>query len=364
MKIPRFPEIAPKTRERLLAPPAGPVSLVIDTDAHNEIDDQFALTWALLSTDKLRVEAVYAAPYSFAHYREPLLRTYALLEGPPPGDAEAIRLLERYGGWVAGLKASGLHPRDIPFVSPAEGMALSHEEILRVYEKLQIDPAGTVFRGADRYLTSLNEPVRSAAAEDLVARARAPRDGPLYVVACGALTNIASALLMAPETIHQLVVIWTAGFPAGVNRPNPSLNLEQDMLASQLLFECGVPLVYLPGFHVGAQLRLSLPEMEAWVCGKGAIGDYLYWLYTNNPLYPQRGITGHFGRSWIIWDLINIAWLLHSDWVPSDLISTPALRDDTTWQRDLPGRPLMREAYEINRDAIFRDFFAKLEKAP
>ncbi len=45
------------------------------------------------------------------------------------------------------------------------------------------------------------------------------------------------------------------------------------MLASRLLFECGVPVVYHPGFYVGAQLKISLPEMEAWVRGRGAIGD-------------------------------------------------------------------------------------------
>ncbi len=33
-------------RQRL-APPRGPVRLVIDTDTANEIDDQFALAWAL-----------------------------------------------------------------------------------------------------------------------------------------------------------------------------------------------------------------------------------------------------------------------------------------------------------------------------
>ena len=46
-----------------------PVRVVIDTDAANEIDDQFALAWALLSPGQLQVDAVYAAPFSFAHRR-------------------------------------------------------------------------------------------------------------------------------------------------------------------------------------------------------------------------------------------------------------------------------------------------------
>jgi hypothetical protein len=39
------------------------------------------------------------------------------------------------------------------------------------------------------------------------------------------------------------------------------------------------------------------------------------------------------------------------------------LTDDLYYQQ-APGRHLMREAYAIDRDAIFRDFFTKLEKAP
>ena len=104
--------------------------------------------------------------------------------------------------------------------------------------------------------------------------------------------------------------------------------------------------------------------METWVRGRGAIGDYLYHLYTHNPIYAQRGIQGHFGRSWVIWDIINIAWLLNPDWVPTDLLPSPLLNQDLTWTRLTGARHLMRGAYDINRDAIFRDFFRKLEKAP
>jgi hypothetical protein len=108
---------------------------------------------------------------------------------------------------------------------------------------------------------------------------------------------------------------------------------------------------------------MSLPDMEAWVRSKGKIGDYLYHLYTHNPIYPMQGINDHFGRTWVIWDMIDIAWLLNPAWVPSRLTQSPVLTDDLYYQQ-APGRHLMREAYAIDRDAIFRDFFTKLEKAP
>ena len=43
--------------------PDAPVRLVLDTDTYNEIDDQFAVVYALLSPEKLKVEALYAAPF-------------------------------------------------------------------------------------------------------------------------------------------------------------------------------------------------------------------------------------------------------------------------------------------------------------
>jgi hypothetical protein len=51
-------------RERRLQPPEGRIRMVLDTDTYNEIDDQFALVYALRSSEKLTVEAIYAAPFT------------------------------------------------------------------------------------------------------------------------------------------------------------------------------------------------------------------------------------------------------------------------------------------------------------
>jgi len=346
-----------------LAPPSGPVRLVIDTDAKNEIDDQFALAWALLSQDRLELEGIYAAPFSFAHHREELLRAHDLLSSKAPIAEEDRALVKQYASWVEGLNGVGTDPRDVPFPGPTEGMESSYEEILVVFEKLGLDPKDLVLRGSPGYLTSLDAPIQSPATAHLIERALAQDDRPLYVAAIGCITNVASAILLEPSIVERIVVLWTSAYPSWSHLPNASsLNLVQDKLAAKFLFDCGVPHVYLPGYYIGEQLKISLPEMERWVKGKGAIGNYLYWLYTHNPIYAQRGISGHFGRTWVVWDLINIAWLLNPAWVPSELVPSPVLSDDTTWQRQA-GRHLMREAHGIDRDAIFRDLLDKLERA-
>ena len=86
-------------------------------------------------------------------------------------------------------------------------------------------------------------------------------------------------------------------------------------------------------------------------------------LYVTNPVYEQFGILEHFGRTWIGWDLVCIAWLLNPDWVPTALVRSPVLDDDLYWQHPAD-RQWMREATSIKRDEIYRDFFQRLETAP
>ena len=74
----------------------------------------------------------------------------------------------------------------------------SYEEILRLLERLHMDAEGFVYRGSTDYLSRGKPPQRSAAVDDLIRRAvvAAPDDDPLYVVAIGAITNVAAALLL------------------------------------------------------------------------------------------------------------------------------------------------------------------------
>ncbi|MBA2667630.1 MAG: nucleoside hydrolase [Trueperaceae bacterium] len=358
MPRPTFPTIDPDRRRALLRHPGGGrVRIVIDTDCANEIDDQFALAWALLLQERLAIEAVYAAPYSFGIYRDDLIRTAELRRRGQPLPDE----LRPLAGWVAGLEEIGVDPADVSFVGPAEGMEASYTEILKVGTLMGMDLQPKTFRGAPEYLASYDAPVISPAVEDLVERAMAPADTPLHVVAIGATTNIASALLVEPRIVDRIVVSWTSAYPTWAGMYNYSFNLEQDLLASQLLFSSGVPLVYLPGYYLGSQLTISLPEMQAYVRGRGAIGDYLHHLYTHNPLYAQRGIVGNEMRTWVIWDLINFAWLIDPAWVPTRFVPTPRLGDDQRWHTDGAPPHEMLEAYEIRRDSIFRDLFVRLD---
>lgn len=50
-------------RIKNLSVPTGKVDVVLDTDAYNEIDDQFAIAYLLKSKENLNTKAIYAAPF-------------------------------------------------------------------------------------------------------------------------------------------------------------------------------------------------------------------------------------------------------------------------------------------------------------
>jgi len=348
--MPVFPSLPPDLMRERLAPPTGRLRVVIDTDTANEIDDQYALAWALLSPGKLDVLATTAEPFSFAHHLPGLRAAEAAMLS---GKDYAEHLVGGFQGWITRLHKQGRGVDDLGLCGPAEGMEQSYHEILRVYDACGIPPAGRVFRGADRYMSDGETPIVTEAATTIVDLAKS-RGGPLYIAALGCVTNIASAILMAPEIIRDIVVVWTSGYPTDAPHTNrPSLNMVQDLPASRLLFDCGVPHVYLPGYHVGAQLKLSLPEMERFVKGRGAIGDYLHRLYTHNPLHGMFALDDTARRTWVIWDIINIAW------VPTFMTTSPVLDEGMFWRKDI-ARHMMREAHDVQRDEIFRAFYDAL----
>ena len=355
--MPTFPPLDPERLRRRLAPPEGLVRVVIDTDCANEIDDQFALAWAVLRPDRLRIEAVTAEPFSFRHHLPGLYAAEAALDG---GGTEDEALVGGFQGWARRLRAQGTRVDDLRMVGPEEGMELSHAEILRVLGHLG-RPAPRVLRGAARYMSGPEDAVRTEAAEAIVDLAKSGGGEPLHVAALGCATNVAAAVLMAPEIARDLVVVWTSSYPSTAPHSNrPSLNLVQDVAASRVLFDSGVPLVYIPGYQVGAQLRVSLPEVERFVRGRGAIGDYLHHLFTHNPLHAMFGLADTGRRTWTIWDLIVIAWLVEPAWVPTHLAPSPVLGDDLRWHHP-PGRHPIREAHDVQRDEIFLDLYDRLD---
>ncbi|MGI8537007.1 MAG: nucleoside hydrolase [Mycobacteriales bacterium] len=330
----RLPALDPALLERLLTPPSGRVDVVIDTDATNEVDDQLAIVWALLRPDIIEVKALHACPYSL----EP-----EVLLGPGFRDeSAAIRLAERTG------QALRFDP-----VPAQEGMRRAAAECRRLAALVGVDVP--VVEGATRVMSDPDSPVESDATASLIELAHQDREGPLWVLGIGAATNLASAVLLDPTIREHVNIVWTSAYPTFWPLPNASFNLAQDLCASRFLFDSGVPLTYLPGYYIGEQLGVSVPELEQHVRGKGVVGDALFEL-----CMASRHLSDVPGASKVMWDLIDVAWVLDPSWLPSRLLPAPALAEDLRWVDAGPGRHLMREAVRIDRDALWTDFFRVL----
>ena len=290
---------------------AGPVDAVLDTDTYNEIDDQFALSLMIKSPQKINVRGIYAAPF--------------------------------YNS-----RSSG----------PADGMEKSYDEILKLLSLMDRDDLKPlVKKGSPAYLPSETEAVDSPAARALAElAAKYSPEKPLYVVVIGAITNIASAIIMKPEIIDRIVIVWLGGH--AVHWPDTKeFNMKQDVAAARVVFGCGAALVQLPCMGVVSSFRISGPELERWLAGKNKLCDYLV-SYTTDSAIKDGGLP-----NWtrVVWDVCAVAWLLEGDYMRDYLIPAPIPQYDHHYGFD-PQRHFIRYVYHINCDRLFKKLFDTLAK--
>ena len=233
--------------------------MVLDTDTFNEIDDQFAIAYMLASQDRINTVAIYAAPFTNS-------------------------------------KSAG----------PGDGMEKSYDEILKVVKLCgREDIIPYVYRGSRSYLPDEDTPVDSEAARDLADRAmNYTPERPLWVVAIGAITNAASAILMNPEIADRIAVVFLGGHARWM-KDTVEFNMSQDYAAARIIFG-RTNLVQVPCFGVVSEFRISEPELKEWLYDKNPLADYLARNTVNEAVKYAEG------RCWtrIIWDVVAVAWLL------------------------------------------------------
>lgn len=295
-------------RLKNLSVPKGKIDVVLDTDTYNEIDDQFALAYLLASKEKLNTKAIYAAPFFNA-------------------------------------RSNG----------PEEGMEKSYAEIKKIlsFMKESVD----AFKGSKSYLPDENTPVESDAADDLIKRAKSySAEKPLYVVAIGAITNIASALIKAPEIAENIVIVWLGGHARHFHDTN-EFNMKQDIAAARVIMKSGAPFIQLPCMGVVSGFTVSKPELEYWFKGKNELADYL----AKSTVEEAEIYTAVKTWTRCIWDVTAVAWLLNDDdrFMLSRIEKTSLPTYDYHYTADPDGEP-MRYVYHINRDVLLADLVKKI----
>ena len=291
--------------------PVSRIDAILDTDTYNEIDDQFALAYMLMNGDKINTVGICAAP--FLNHKS---------------------------------------------VSAEDGMEKSYDEIMRILTLMgREDMKDKVYRGSTSFLKSEDEPVVSDAAKYIVETAKGySPEKPLYVVAIGAITNVASAVLLAPEVMREnTVIVWLGG-----NAHNcysyAEFNLVQDVASARVVFKSGAPIIQLPCLGVVSQFVTTEPELNYWLKGRNELADYLAQNVIDN--YGVHDVPTAWGKC--IWDVTAVAWLLNDNgkFMHSSVVDCPIPLYEGGYEFD-PSRKI-RYVERIYRAPLFTDLFLTL----
>lgn len=294
--------------------PKGKIDIVLDTDAFNEVDDQFAISYMLKSPKKFNVKGICAAPF--------------------------------------------LNTRSS---SALDGMEKSYNEILKLLELMEMpNLSEIVYKGSSNFLKDEQTPEQSDAAEFLanLANDYTP-EKPLYIVSIGAITNVASAMLKNPKMRENTVIIFLGGRARGTVNPACEFNMKQDIAAARVVFSSGVPLIQIAGKGVTDRLLTTKPELEYWLRGKNKLCDYL----CENVI--EEAEAHKTGKAWsrVIWDTVAIAWFFNENgkWLEEIIIPAHIPEYDLTYSFDA-ARHKMKYIEWVERDAIFTHLFETLAK--
>lgn len=271
--------------------------VVIDTDAYNEIDDQFAIVYSLFS-DKIDIEAIYAAPFFNGNS-----------------------------------------------TSYENGMERSYDEIIRVLDCCKKDYSFPVLKGSRVSIDESGKAADSEAARHLIELAHSS-DEIIYVFGMAAITNVSSAIMLDPTIKDKICVIWLAASETHADHLD-EFNLCQDYKAGQIILNSGVPLLLCPAWSVVWALKANLAqilELKDVSPACNCLYDLGYGYYC--------GAGKPDGWYRCLWDIAAPAILDNPDCADIDIITAPLMTDDRKYAFDSTRHKIMI-LRRIDRDLTF-----------
>jgi len=214
--------------------PSRKLRVIVNTDAKNEADDQYAIVHAIL-TPVFELHGIIAAHF-----------------GNRRGD---------------------------------RSMMDSYDETMKLLDLMNLRDQIRVEQGAPIALPDENTPIDSPGARLIIEEAMKDDDRPLHIAFYGPLTDMASALLLEPRIAERnIVVVWIGGgdWPNGGNE----YNLSNDIHAANVIFKSNLEVWQVPS-TVYRLLPVSYAELLERVYDKGELGKYLVeQLYEFNESIP------------------------------------------------------------------------------
>jgi inosine-uridine nucleoside N-ribohydrolase len=291
---------------------SAPLRVILDCDTANEIDDQFAIAYAL-GSPALDVRGVISVQNTLIH---------------------GAGSVERYQEEAERVVALCGRRADVPCL-----------------------------RGAIGPMETRESPVPSAGLDFLIAEARR---GPLTIIATGPITDIASLLLLAPEVRENLRVVWLGGFADVATYTRwrlGELNGRADIAAWRVLFAQPVSLLQLPGWPGVAKLVVEYGPYVAELRAMGRpIATYLADI--SAAWREEREALGYGPQQRkILWDVANVAAVIAPAAFTVTPTATPTLDVAGAHDFDRPGRTV-DVVTDLDAAWILADLRAALLRLP
>lgn len=287
---------------RYRVPEQKKIRVILDSDAKNEADDQYAIVQALL-TKQFIVKGIIGA-----HFGE------------------------------------------------AGSMEKSYEECRKITKLMGMNDI-KVCRGASKKVEDTENFEYSEGAELIYEEAMKNDSHPLFVAFLGPITDLACAYLKHPEIAGRLTAVWVGGgtYPDGCRE----FNLSNDILAANIIMKSGIELWQIP-INVYSKMTVTLAELEERVSHCGEIGKYLFeqldefnMMKAEQPFWPR-------GEVWSLGDSTSIGYMMDGMEFMMHEVEAPSIDDEMHYHYDGNGRKI-RVYHDINSRFILEDFFIKLK---
>lgn len=276
--------------------------MILDTDAKNEVDDQFAIVQAVLS-ESFDLKGIVAAHF--------------------------------------GNEKSKTSMKD------------SYNEIYKILSLMDMNNI-PVYHGAMEAIGNDLIPQDSKGIRFIINEAMKDDERPLYIAVLGTITNIASALLLEPKIVDKNVtIIWIGGrdYPNG----GWEYNLKNDVNAVNIVFKSNVKLWQVPR-NVYRMMPVTFAELWTRVYPCGAIGRYL----AENVVEFNNAWLSRPTEYRILGDSPAIGIMLFSDCGEWELRHAPEIDENMNYIHNENNR-LIRVYKNIDSRFILEDLYSKLK---
>ena len=287
-------------------PDTKKIRLIINTDAKNEADDQFAIVHALL-TPRFIVKGIIAAHF--------------------------------------GTKRTNA------------SMQESYDECVKLLDLMKLTDEIPLFRGAEKAFPDETTAVPSEGADLIIREAMSNDPKPLYVIFLGPITDLAAAYLKEPAIENRLTAIWIGGgaWPNGENE----FNLGNDIHAANVIMRSNIPLWQVPR-NVYATIRVSIAELAVKVKPCGAVGAYLFQQLYDFNFQLKDNMRFPKGEMWSLSDSPAVSLLLDQHEYGYEMKPAPRITDDMRYVHYQNER-MIRVYHFVDPRFTLEDMFAKLK---